>query len=174
MRKQRTQPTEFIFPAKGADIISLIIEKNINFHNVSGDYLKPYGINKGDIIVAHHAETYAEDKPSLWFLSDEKYLVIGFAFDNFGDISICQPDGTVIRYKKRQAQFCGNAVYIIRSLDVLSPFETVEPAAERPSEDELTAVCSECEKTETGSRRFLKAQGWKLKGEQLCVACDLL
>lgn len=39
---------------------------------------------------------------------------------------------------------------------------------------DLSAKCTECGKTEHGSERFLKAQGWKIKGAKICLECNLL
>lgn len=173
-KKQRPQPAEFTLPASGADIISLITGNEITFSPITLDYWEPYGIQKGDILVVHRAETFAEDKPSVWLAANEEHTLVGYAFDNFGDISVHQPCGKIIRYKKREARkFIGNVVYVIRRFEGASPFEPAAPSVESAAEGELTAVCSECKKTETGSRSFLKAQGWKLRGEQLCLACDL-
>ena len=131
------------------------------------DSLKEYGINDNDCVIVQKTTEYDENQLTAWVLvgPQNKSGLIGFAYDNFGDISIQLSLG-IQRFKRRKIKLKGVVVGIVRC---------VSPKQEDTgTTDEITAVCDQCKKQLTATREFIKAQGWKLKeNETICLHCDL-
>lgn len=140
-----------------------------------GDGYKEYGINDNDCLIVQNASDYEENQFTVWQTrtGENKHSFCGFAFDNFGDISIETPYG-VRRFKKKEIELLGVVVGVVRCLNVKLKDKQPKPSNEPIEEGEITVVCDECKKELTASRAFIKAQGWRLrKKETLCLHCDL-
>lgn len=123
-----------------------------------------YDVRAGDCLIVHRAKKYDENQLSFW-IDHEGDSLVGFAYDNFGDISINFGDDEPFRYKPKQLEFKGNVVGIIRCLDYQRSQTPVI---------EITAACGKCKKETTGTPEFIKSQGWELEENgALCLTCDL-
>ncbi len=135
------------------------------------DEFKHLGINADDLVIYRLADSYDEEQLTIWestSKSKKQFLDFGFAFENFGDISLSDGDGRFARYKKTHMRLVGEIVGILKSFDARNPnLQPKEP-------EEIIAVCGKCKKETTGTPEFIKSQGWELEeNEALCLTCDL-
>jgi hypothetical protein len=129
------------------------------------DSLESVGIYEDDLLIIRKTKINDENQITLWEHSKDGYL-IGFAYDNFGDISVNYLLDTQ-RSKAKDMQLIGVVVGIIHCYNAQKP-TTIKPTAA-----EITAVCAECRKEINGTIEFIKKSGWEIEPEQLCLACDL-
>jgi hypothetical protein len=131
------------------------------------DSLESIGIYEDDKLIVRNVKKNDENQITLWHHKEEGYL-IGYAYDNFGDISINYLCG-VERHKRKDIQLIGVVVGIVKRFDARNP-----NLNSRQHLAEITAVCAECRKQISGTEKFIKAEGWELKKDKaVCITCDL-
>jgi hypothetical protein len=142
---------------------------DLTFFALAGSDFPAFSVEKGDRLVINRTDQIIESKLMIYEPGDKKSYHVGFLYDNFGDISAISEAGEQFRYGKKEIKIVGVVVGVLKPFDSsrCSPYENVQPTTG------LTAVCDECGKTQTGEKKFLKAEGWELNGKSLCVKCDL-
>lgn len=170
----KNETVETVFPTDTGELKRLLGGSETGLSCVATDGLEPFGISKGDYIIYQKEANQNEMREKALLVFDvygrERFLV-GFAYDCFGEIGIF--DGTkTTRHNRVDVRLVG---YIAGSI---KPFKNAvaEPSPEQvetAAPEEITVVCSHCGTTLSGTPQFLKGMGWKLKGNPLCLSCDL-
>lgn len=127
------------------------------------DTLENYGIFQGDQLLIEKTDVLDENALTVFDVDGEKIFISAYGFENFGDISLMRNGALVMRKPAEQVKVIGKIVA------VLKPFSN-EPKEEEEETPEIRVSCHDCQRTEKGSEKFLKAQGWNLK-RNLCVSC---
>jgi hypothetical protein len=138
---------------------------DVALYQKQSDSLESVGIYEDDLLIIRKTKINDENQITIWEHSKEDYL-IGFAYDNFGDISINYLLGTE-RHKAKDMRLIGVVVGIIHCYNAQKPTTIKQTSAE------ITAVCAECRKEINGTIEFIKKSGWEIEPEQLCLTCDL-
>lgn len=140
-------------------------EVSRKYYNVVSDALECYEIYQGDCILAEHTDEIDESVLMLLDFGEEVYRT-GYAFENFGDISLIQNGEVIKRKPKDKVRVIGKVTNVLKPI-IAKPTDRIETTKE------IKIECSDCKRTGEGSEGFLKAQGWDLK-RKLCLKCDLL
>lgn len=158
----------YIFPKYTEELAASLSSGKLTIVGITGSSLESIGIYPGDGIAIHRTNKIQEDQLTMWDVFDiDDHYITGFAYENFGDISIMRPDKMIIRRRKKDVKLLGVVVGILRDANPPSQYDVDSRQAE------ISVICCDCGKTETGSEKFLKAQGWCLKNKPRCVKCDL-
>ncbi len=156
---QKQNREHFRAPKNTLEILQAIRSNDIHFCEVAAD-LEDFGLYEGDVIAVNRKAPFTEDLLTVWDLENRERLLIGYAYENFGDVAVVNGVGELISFDKDRAKLVGVVVSVMREMCRSTP------------EVEISVVCSECGKSDKGTRKFLKSDGWKLKIErQLCVHC---
>lgn len=174
-KNTKTEQKPQVLFKTGDDINKAISEDRAGFTALTmiGDAFEEYDIFESDSVYIKKVFEYDESQLTVWKHRDGTFH-LGFAYNNFGDISInCLT--SIKRYKKREITLVGVVVGTLRSNNNrLKESADLEQEPETKDETEITAVCGECKTQLSGTREFIKKMGWKIKGEnQLCLHCDL-
>lgn len=103
-----------------------------------------------------------EKRLSVWRLKENNNLQIGFASDDFGDISFHSETGLVSRYDKSEVEMLGIIVGIVLPFD----------AEEIKTQGKASFFCQNCEAWCYSSLAGIRAQGWQFAMEAiLCPNC---
>lgn len=160
--------------ADGDELYLSLVNNPADFGRIAinSDALSKYGVFRKDLLFYKSSHTAEENQLSVW--ESKGKWEVGFAFNNFGDISIYLPGYEVRRFKKREINILGVVVGVIRFSNYLLEDSTEHETTEEKDEALMTAVCKECKSQLAGTRDFLKKMGWRIKKDfQLCVHCDL-
>lgn len=130
--------------------------------------LEKYGIAVGDALVVERASENDETRVSVWRNRRSSIIEdVGYAFDNFGDISVLT-GGVIARYKKSKVIFVGFLVGVLKHFDDSTPPQPLNPSGE------ITVTCGKCPKNITGTTEFIRSEGWEImRDEKICVECYL-
>lgn len=179
MRKKATKQTEekkpYQFPINERAFDTQRRTGEITLINIGDtESYEHLGINANDMLMIKQTQENDESQLSFWLILNTINCQMGFAFDNFGDISIHDGKGNFRRYKKKAVRMIGVVVGVVKPFGVQTSVEAAEES-DAGAKDEITLTCSKCGKEMTGTKKFLRAQGWEIKGDNsLCVKCDLL
>ena len=165
LKQRAIRYSHFGYTEYDEGLLKEIIEDEITFIEMSGDAWSHLGINDGDKLLVRRTSEINEEQLTAWDVGDD-CLLIGFGYDNFGEISIQRMSG-IERYSKRKARLIG----VVEN--VMKPFDARKFSAARLVEEKtLSVTCAGCGKTETGSREFLQAMAWRIKTDKAeCPAC---
>lgn len=159
-----TKGDEFINQIKSHEILVIDLSEKIDW---SG-----FGLSSDDVLIVTIDREIQEDRLSLFYNERGKHLRLGFAFENFGEISVNENDGDIDRYKNKDFTYIGYVSQIITAFQ--PPKIYGENKIETPvtTNEEISVKCDGCEKEASGSKAFLAAMAWRLKkNETLCVSC---
>jgi hypothetical protein len=173
MRKQNTENTQntqeitnhFQTTSEVADFFRTADVGDVALYPKQSDSLESVGIYEDDLLIIRKTKINDENQITLWEHSKEGYHV-GFAYDNFGDISINYLLD-IERFKAKDMRLIGVVVGIIHC------YNAQKPTTIKPTSAEITAVCAECRKEINGTIEFIKKSGWEIEPKQICLACDL-
>lgn len=109
---KQTKETQIIESAEGLAAMTCQNVETLKMIRVVDDS-EVYGFLKDDIALIQQTDFNDENRVSVWRLRKSQELIYGFAYDNFGDISItCETN--VTRFKKREIEFVGIVVGVRR------------------------------------------------------------
>ncbi|MFN2390481.1 MAG: hypothetical protein ABR566_00790 [Pyrinomonadaceae bacterium] len=171
---QQIKQKPFQFPDGSSKFVAQINEGEIDFCRMNGqeDFVH-LGINVNDTLLFNKSKELNENQLTIWWLVKEEICDVGFAFDNFGDITLHNGTGfydedSFRHYKKKEVRLLGVVIGVIK------PFDAQNLEKSKPGSGEITAVCVRCKKQLTGTPEFIKSEGWELeKDKQICLTCDL-
>jgi len=141
------------------------------------------GINEGDILIFQKDFGRDDENQLTLWQSLESYrqksneYVLGFVGDNFGDKTVTWGDKRIENYKRKRNPlfFEGVLVGVLKPYDATKYFKwNGEPIQTTDTEaaDEITVICANCEKEETGSPSFFRGLGWHITEDAAhCPAC---
>lgn len=151
-------------------ILKWIDDREVVFFELGTDDFAHLGLNAGDTLLIRVAEKFDEHRLSMFHMIKENKWTMGFAYDNFGDISVDRRN-QILRYKNNSLCYLGYIWKVIKPYEAESGVE-IEKTVEPEQTTELSVKCDGCEKEASGSRAFLTSMAWRLKKDTaLCVGC---
>lgn len=177
VRRKKTEATgvklsTLNFPMDGKELLNMIHYTNspMTAHRQKWQGLEELGINEYDIAYTVKTDIFPDNHITLWKIKNYGFGV-GYAFENFGDISIRVGD-EVDTFKKRDCDFLGVVVGVMKPFNAPDIYAKKTDDFDADTGDEITVTCSACKATLTGRRDFIIAQGWKLNRlSTLCMTC---
>lgn len=170
-RKSKEIQENYEFPVGTGDLEIQLKTGAISYHAVGNhDVFEHLGVNANDILIYRHCSKVDEDQLAIWTEVDTGSYNLGFCYDNFGDITIHNKAERCARYKKKEIKLKGAVVGVIRAYNALNSDDTSLDC----EESEINISCSKCKREATGDKKFLRAEGWEIKGDEtICLSCDL-
>jgi hypothetical protein len=174
MRKKNTetQPKAqetFKLPNELSEICNLINAGQLGYKSADSDErYKHLGINPFDILIYRITKENDENQITVWDYVDDNAYNYGFAYENFGDITIHNKAEYFTSQPSNKLKLLGVVVGIVKPYDAEKLGELKPQTGE-----EITAVCADCRKQLTGTPEFIKKSGWEIEPKQLCLTCDL-
>jgi hypothetical protein len=166
--EQQKEQESFKLPHELIGIANLINAGKLGYRSAdSDDRYKHLGINPFDILIYRATKENDENQITVWDYDDDTYNY-GFAYENFGDITIHNKAGYFTSQPSNKLKLLGVVVGIIK------PYDAEKLGELKPlTGEEITAVCDGCRKQLTGTPEFIKKSGWEIEPKQLCLTCDL-
>jgi hypothetical protein len=134
---------------------------------LSSDRFQHLGLKKDDSLFLRElsdADSFDEDLLYVWETPDKKRH-LAFAYENFGDITLHDNGGSMLRYPRKKVKLRAKVIGVCKPVKI-------EPEPQEIKPEIINVTCSECKTTLSGTKEFIKGMGWDLRRfEPLCVQC---
>jgi len=155
---------------------------------IEDDSLRAVGIENGTCLLMRpgYSDRIGDSEPlTIWQRQDVELsadvrppVLVGYAYDNFGDTCIAKPNGTTAVLNKRRGPYRNRCKWVLLGVIAGSIAYTEFPSSAKADEElgmginEIEATCSVCSATRKGSKPFLSSVRWLIREKRTkCPEC---